>query len=233
MFYPYIEVGNIDLRSLSQLVEGKYLPFNHLPEPDGGKMAMALSENGNSQIFITRFSVAISVQYTPDWQKDPGRGKQYLLERVPLVTSIVERISARKPLYVGSSVEAGVTIDGDDPAAISAIQTWSGLPTNAGEFVSDLGIRKSTIEDGTKYLNINVVNYRDFSLGVMPSPQLRLNNDSANSRGITINVDYNNRYAFNVGKSVEVHEESVGELVSGAFRHAQGLGDAIEDYIPN
>lgn len=228
VFYPQLDVSTVDFAAMSVIGQGKYLPASVLQDQDGGALAMMLSENGNSQVFVTQFSATLQVAFTPDWQVDSQKGERYLLERVPLLLTIVDAIVQRKPIYVGSSVEAELQIQGSDEDIIQVVQRWMGLHSATEETLSDIGFRKSVVENNARYLNTNISNYRDFSRGVPPTPQLRLNNDSAISRGVSVTVDYNSRYAYNAGEKVEVTEESTREMVLGAFQHTVMICGQLE-----
>lgn len=228
VFYPQTDPKQMDLIQANSIVSGKYLPFNFVNDGDSNSLAMAFSENGNSQIFISRFSSTMAVKFTPDWQTDGEKGKDYVLNRIPLIVDIVSSSLKVNPLYVGVVVDTVLPITKDDATITSAIMNWIGGTTIEGETVSDMGFSKSLVESKNNYLNTNVSNYRDFSFNGPPSPQLRMNNAAATQRGISVNIDYNNRYAYNIGKSVDVNEDSIRPFVHGAFKHAENVIQAIE-----
>lgn len=231
LFYPQVDLTHLEIGVLNEISKELYLPANVIQNADGDPLVMLLSQNGNSQIFVTQYSLALQVAFTPDWQPDPQRGEKYLIDRIRMLLAIMTEAVKRNILYSGISIDAAIESHKSDAEIVKAIQHWIGTTSDAELNISDISFKRSIVEDDALYLNIFVGNYRDFSRGVMLSPQLRLDNKSAVARGISVNIDYNNRYSYNIGGNPEITEEYLTDLIRRAFVHTKTACDEIASHF--
>ncbi len=86
------------------VLEDRYLPPLVLPIPDDQEPEVPrivfASKNGFSQIAISQINIALNVQYSPDFQIDISKGRSYLLEHVPVLFQLLNKLSV-SPNYVG------------------------------------------------------------------------------------------------------------------------------------
>lgn len=177
---------------------GGYNPPQLVPMPDEFSPDVPRiifnSVNGYSTISVSQTSMALSVNYSEDWQADRVRCVQYLKRRVHVVFDMLSKIEVAAIFAgVGTGLRS-LSDSNNDQETISAIR---GLlsPEFETQDPNEILIRVSNSLSGRYFSNLTVTNTtqwhpEDFLSG-------RFSRDRRLAVGIEITGDFNNRLAYN------------------------------------
>ncbi len=225
--YHNADVLAFDQNEMTDLVAGKYLPPVRFDGSEGNPIRVMVSENGNSQIFVTASSITLNVIFSPQWQRQLELGQQYVLERLPLLFGVVSSLRDSSLIYAGAVVDVQIVSDLNDPDIARAIeQTYGG---RFGSNLTDLVVKASEVVDGIYYRNVTVQNFRDFVPAPPTPPQIRLKNAAASRRGVGVSVDYNSRYGYNEGKNRPVTLEDVSAMIAAAYSASADMSRRVAE----
>jgi len=86
-------------------LEGHYQQPMLIPVPDEMDPEIPRlifgSRHGFSQIVFSQIGLSLNVDYSPDWQLDVSKGRQYLLERAPVLFDLLSILDNIKPFFSG------------------------------------------------------------------------------------------------------------------------------------
>lgn len=227
VFHHVVDVLAYDQTEMTDLVAGFYLPpvrFDGNPEDP---VRVMVSENGNSQIVVSSSSIALHATFSPQWQRQPHLGQQYVKERVPLLFGIVSGLPKRSLIYAGAAIETQVVSDLDDWTIAKVIEDIYG--GSFGTNLTDLLVRTSEVVDDEYYRNVTVQNFRNFVAGPQTPPQIRLKNATASERGVTVSVDFNSRYGYNEGKNAPVTLEKMNDTIDAAYSASADMCQRVSE----
>lgn len=193
----------------------KIIPIPDEIDPEIPRIAFD-SKHGFSKIKISEISASLKVTYSEDWQKNSNKCQNYLNERIPILLDLLKKLSIN-PLYVG--LETIVQIPCDDEEALKIIFKKYLKPEKVSNFQNshDVVIKLTTVEEGMFYKNIQIRNYRIWkSLNKETFPRLPRN--GANSSGILISLDLNDRYLFNEKEGYSFDNETFPKLIYKSFK---------------
>lgn len=188
--------------SLKQKYPGHFGQPQMIPVPDEFDPEVPRvifeSQHGFSQIIVSQIAVTLNVTYSPDWQLDISKGRQYLLERVTILYALFEamRDDRRAAYFCGLTTRVRLQSSVDDAATVSAL--ISQITKNGdGSATYDINLRRTTVVADRFFSNTAIQNYRSWQAepDVTQIPRLRRN--AATERGIEVIGDFNDRYAFN------------------------------------
>jgi hypothetical protein len=188
---------------LREKFEGHYgqpqiIPIPDEIDPEVPRMIFG-SRHGFSQIIVSQISMTLNVTYSPDWQTDILKGKDYLQKRTVALFSLLKAL-------------------GDVPAFFSGLITRARLYTNIQEMnflqlirdrinfnfvtdpVHDVMFKETTVSQEKFFSNITIQNFRGWNNQQAIQEIPRFARNTAIEHGIEIVGDFNDRYAYNESK---------------------------------
>ena len=157
------------------------------------------SEHGYSQIIISQVSFVLNVIYSPDWQTDISKGREYLNERVSTLFDLLNLLEGTSAYFCGLSTKVRIASPATDIAILELIAR--GFFKNQDvQGIHDLQFKRTTIESGRFFSNITVNNYREWNIEGREQGIINLPTKEASERGIEIVGDFNDRCKFNEDK---------------------------------
>lgn len=186
------------------------------------------SKHGFSQIIVSQVSLTLNVAYSPDWQIDITKGRQYLKERVAVLYSLFdvmrgERLSA---YFCGLTTRARLQSNADDAATVGAL--IKRVARNGdGQTTHDINVRRTIIVGDRFFSNTTIQNYRAWRAEQNTSQIPRLRRDAAFECGIEIVGDFNDRFSFNEREGYISTPDVADEVIDQGLDEMQG---AIERF---
>lgn len=178
------------------------------------------SEHGYSQVIISQVSFILNVVYSPDWQTDVSKGKQYLYERVSVLFDLIKLIDGISPYFCGLSTKAQIASGMDDSAILKHIAKLFFKDENI-EGIHDLQYKRTSIISGRFYNNITLSNYRSWEIEPGQQAVLRVSSKEAINRGIEIVGDFNDRYKFNEEKNYKSTVDVAQTIIDGGIAEVE------------
>lgn len=154
------------------------------------------SKHGFSQIIISQIAVVLNAIYSPDWQTDISKGKEYLMERSAALFSLLETIDHMPVYFSGLTTRIQLPMDTDDASILQHLQKCFGIPLNERN-THDIQVKITSVHNETFYSNITIQNFRSWQIAGPIQGILPLSRQKASERGVEILGDFNDRYAFN------------------------------------
>jgi hypothetical protein len=171
--------------------------------PDMPRMIFT-SIHGYSQILVSQLNFVLNINYSPDWQNDIAKGKEYILSKVSILYELLDIIEENCPCFCGFNTLVQIPAqEEDDETVISHIYN---LFSKHGELSSsdiyEFQLKTSQIVEQDFFSNITIQNYRNWNIdigseGVQREGILKLSSKGIIESGIQIAGDFNDRYAFN------------------------------------
>lgn len=213
-------------------LQGQYFQPQIFPVPDDldpevPRMIFG-SKHGFSQIIVSQVSFALNVNYSPDWQTDRKKRKDYLINRVPTLFKLLGISDISKPFFCGLATQIRLLVDqdaNDKDILVHLARLY--LKDESVENYHDLQIKKTEIAENKFFSNITVKNYRSWEFQETTPGILSLSQTDANERGIEIIVDFNNRYMFNESQSYNTDETTATTIIQNGMNEA----DKIVEYV--
>lgn len=189
------------------------------------------SRHGFSQIIISQISATLNVVYSPDWQIETSKGREYLLERTKTLFSLLEVLDDMKPYFSGLITRARLATSREDKYVLDHLNKYFlKYPPEAG--MHDLMVNITAVRDGRFYSNMAVQNYRLWkSVNALPGLP-RLSRLKASERGIEVTGDFNDRYTFNEQDGYFSSHALACEIINGGFEEAKRTVDKIQGSRP-
>lgn len=181
------------------MLKGRYFQPQIVPVPDDldsevPRMIFG-SEHGYSQIIVSQVNLTLNVTFSPDWQVDIKKGKNYLKERVPILFELLALLKDSRPHFCGLTTRVNLPAKTDDSIVLSHL-SHKFLKNENRNNVYDVFFKTTCIIDDKFFCNNQIQNYRLWNI---PEQQeiKRLSRSKAIERGIQIVEDFNDRYIFN------------------------------------
>lgn len=199
-------------------LKGRYFQPHIVPVPDDldpevPRMIFG-SEHGFSQIIVSQVTLVLNVTYSPDWQIDVSKGRQYLLERVPILFELLDILKGEKAYFCGLSTRVHLSTKAEDKEIIEHLGKL--LLRNSMNSIYDFQLKIANVLSQRFFSNITLQNYRSWKLEGARQGIIRLPQNEASDRGIEISGDFNDRYAFNEKKDYYTsRENSEGIIEAG------------------
>ena len=204
--------------ALKEKLSGHYSQPQVIPVPDEldpeVPRLIFTSIHGYSQIIISQISLVFNVIYSPDWQIDISKGKDYLLERSKVLFDLLlEVIPNIKIYFCGLTTRVRIPSKLKEEDLISFLKTKFLKDTTITKDIYDIQLRTTKVIEKKFFSNITVQNYRAWEK-MEPLIEIpRLSFDKVNEKGIEIIGDFNDRYAFNENKSYYSTKEVSKEII--------------------
>jgi len=184
-----------EANDIEDILRGKYSQPQVVPVPDEMDAQIPRlifgSIHGFSQIVITQEIAALNVKYSPDWQEDIEKGKNYLKERIGELQSITKNYN---PSYCGVTTVVRMPVSGGDREVLELLNKGYGRFNKLDGF-HDFQLKYTTFSENKYFSNMTIKNFRIWKQEI--SGSIRLSRDSAIAGGIEIVNDFNNRFGFN------------------------------------
>jgi len=189
------------------------------------------SIHGFSQIIVSQIALTLNVTYSPDWQFEISQGRQYLLERAPVLFALLSILDDVKPFFSGLTTRVHLPTSADDGAILQHLQSLRSAPEPTAH-LHDITVKVTTMHNDRFYSNMTVQNYRRWKIQEA-TPQLeRLARSQASERGIEIIGDFNDRYAFNEKADYFSTPDIVQEIIDGGFIEMARRIDSVRETSP-
>jgi len=177
------------------------------------------SKNGFSQITVSQVNISLVVKYSPDWGANVQQCRDYLLERVPLLASLLKTLSV-EPLYLGLLSHVNLPSDQNDANILKKLSDV--FIKEQSESYQDIQIKLTKVIEDKFFSNVTVQNYRTWKL--TPGEQRpKLANQEAIEKGVSIVGDFNDRYAFNEKKDYKSNLDQVSQIIDLGIKETQGV----------
>jgi len=178
------------------------------------------SRHGFSQIIISQVSIVLNVTYSPDWQSDIEKGRDYLSERVKVLYELLSVLNGIRPYFSGLTTHVRLVSNADDKQILEDLsKLWTkdcfdGLELDT---THELLLKMTTVHSERFFSNMTVRNYRGWTFegaqtGIRPSPSAE-----ASERGVEIIGDFNDRYAYNEKNNYFSESAVADEIISGGL----------------
>ncbi len=154
------------------------------------------SKHGFSQIVISQISVSLNVIYSPDWQLDISKGREYLKERISALYRLHDLLESVPVLFSGLITKVQL------PSKVEETILFEHLYRNvsnltSGDDIYDINVKFTNVIKEKYFNNITVLNYRTWDSMNNRQTVPRLSRKSTCEYGIEIISDFNDRYAYN------------------------------------
>ncbi len=183
-------------------------------DPEVPRMVFG-SKHGYSQIIVSQISISLSIAYSPDWQLDILKGRQYLLDRVSTVFDLLALLDQVKPCFSGLTTRANLASKVTDKETIARL-SGTFLAQIPLEDVDEFQIKIARVVDARFYSNVTVQNYRTWRLGEPKQGVARMSRQNTVERGVQVLGDFNDRYAFNESEDYYTSLDTAKEIIERA-----------------
>lgn len=188
------------------------------------------SEHGFSQIVFSQISLSLNVTYSPDWQDDINKGKEYLNRRVPILFDLIDILKITEVIsFCGLVTQVRLSTPGDNDSALSHV-TRIFLQEHIGIDLYDIELKMTTTQADKYFSNLTLRNYRIWEIPddeFITRPPLRDNR--VVGRGVEVIGDYNDRYAYNQKPDYHSGRNSAEKIIEGGIEEVGRLITRIRE----
>lgn len=171
------------------------IPIPDELDPEMPRMIFG-SKHGFSQIMISQINMTLNVTYSPDWQIDIGKGKEYLKERSSALFSLLDLLDHVPVFFSGLSTRVQLPTNESDISILLHLKNYYKIPLE-DDNLHDIQVKIVNVHNNRFYNNITIQNYRTWEITGSNLGVPRLARHEVSKRGIEIIADFNDRYAFN------------------------------------
>ncbi len=158
------------------------------------------SVHGFSQIVVSQVGIVLNVSYSPDYQGDSHKGKNYLAERIAILFDLITLLGEKSPYFCGLSTKVQLPCTGGDEEVLAHLAKLL-LKNESTTGVHDLNVKTTNVVDNRFFSNVSVANYRTWNIASDVQGVMSLSDKDAIAHGIEITADFNDRYSYNQDKS--------------------------------
>jgi hypothetical protein len=210
--------------ALAEGCPGGYASPQTIPIPDemGPDVPRVIfnSLNGFSTIAISQTAMALSINYSDDWQVGRLRCVDYLKHRAHVLFDMVGKLGV-SPSFVGIGTRLRVMSDSNDADEVMAAMRTLVSPDIDLAHANEILLRFSNDVNGEFFSNLTIAN-----ASVWPDMESMLGRFPKASRqaiGIEITGDFNNRLAYNEVESHKATLEGSLAMIDEAAYSAYGM----------
>ena len=212
-------------------LKGFYFQPHIIPVPDDldpevPRMLFG-SEHGFSQIIASQVTLVLNVIYSPDWQVDILKGRQYLFERVPILFGLLDILKGEKPYFCGLSTRVHLSTKTKDEEIIEHLKKL--FLKDSTHSMYDVQLKITTALSGRFFSNITLQNYRSWKIEGPQQGIIRFPQNEAPDRGIEISGDFNDRYAFNEDKDYYSSRENAEAIIDAGLDEIKKMIKQVEE----
>ncbi len=186
------------------------------------------SKHGFSRIIVSQVNLVLDVTYSLDYQTDILKGKQYLLERVPILFDLLEVLGEVNPYFCGLISRGRVQSQSSDDTIPLKILTKHFLTDKNVFQPYDIQIKITNVVSEKFFSNITTQNYRSWSLGTHFQGIPHLPSSEALERGIEVVADFNDRYSFNENEEYQSTHEVVKTIITEGLTEVEKIMTQIK-----
>jgi len=198
-------------------LSGRYAQPQTIPVPDEldpqFPRLIFQSLGGHSQIVVSQVSVSLNVTYDGEYASNSNKRLAYLQERVRLVYDLCS-LAKVTPAFTGLTGQVRLVSTAEEPATLKRIVEVLGV-SHASTSLSEVSLRFSSVVDRRFFDNIIVQSYREWRIDPGVAVQ-RLPVATAESHGVELVHDFNDRYAYNEQSDYSTSQEAGLEIVTRA-----------------
>ncbi len=154
------------------------------------------SSHGFSQIIVSQISMTLNVNYSPDWQIDSSKGRNYLKQRIEALFSLLARIDEIHPSFSGLITRVQLAAKGSEEEFLQYMRDRIRFEFIADQ-LHDVMFKETTVHQGLFFNNLTVQNFRNWRPQQIMSDIPRYPHQAATGKGVEIISDFNDRYAYN------------------------------------
>ena len=189
------------------------------------------SRHGFSQLVLSQIGLTLHVIYSSDWQVDAAKGRQFLLERIPVLYDLLHVLDHATPLFSGLTTRVRLAANADDDTLLAYLQRLVSAPAPVAPLY-DVAVKVTTVHHAKFYSNLTVQNYRTWKAQDTTTSLQRLARQQASERGVEIIGDFNDRLAFNEQADYVSSPNVVEAIVDGGFAEVKRLIDRLQEPTP-
>lgn len=184
------------------------------------------SEHGFSQIIVSQVSIALNVNYSPDWQIDISKGKEYLNERTSTLFNLLDLLDGASPFFCGLTTKVHISSDKDDKAILKQISRIF-LKNEDVRNLHDLSFKRTEVVANRFFSNMTVNNFRTWKIGNLQQGIRSLSPKEASERGMELIGDFNDRYSFNEDKKYRTTMNIAQKIIDGGLHEIEKVIDNV------
>jgi hypothetical protein len=171
------------------------------------------SKHGFSQIIASQVNITLNVKYSPDWQIDISKGREYLLKRVQILFDLLEKLQDVNLYFCGLTTVTRLPAIVDEDSVLNFL-TKLCLNKEEAEDIYDIHVKIAKVVSERFFSNITSKNYRLWKIDTTdPQSVPRLSRKGSFEHGIEIVGDFNDRYMFNEKKDYFSNQDIVHEII--------------------
>ena len=179
------------------------------------------SVHGFSTIVVSASTVGLVIRYSPDWQTDDEAVRlDHLNSSAAILTKLLKVLGVSRVNYLGLILTIERTWSGSDADLVSYLSSKI-LSTESRTDIYDISTRLTRILGHRWYSNTTVENYRFWGEDPQLAFAIRLSNAAAQTRGVRVHYDLNDRFAFNETKGYSSNVEETSSHIGDAFKRAK------------
>jgi hypothetical protein len=221
----------VDIRrkslSFEDKLKGDYFQPQILPVPDefqaDAPRFIFGSIHGFSQIIVSQISIVLNVSYSPDWQLDIEKGRDYLHKKVLILFDLLE-IIGKGPIAYYCGLGTRVQLPSEEPEQ-DILKRLSDmyLPNIDISTLNEVQLKLGKMIANKYYSNIVIGNYRswdnvDFGQSIPSFP-----NKNAIERGVEIATDFNDRIRYNEDATYRSNRDEADKIIDLGIGEIQSL----------
>jgi hypothetical protein len=212
-------------------LKGRYFQPHIVPVPDDldpevPRMLFG-SEHGFSQIIVSQVTLVLNVTYSPDWQIDISKGRQYLFERVPILFELLDILKGEKAYFCGLSTQVHLSTKAEDKKVIEHLEKL--FLKNLMNSLYDVQLKVTNVLAQRFFSNIVLQNYRTWKLEGPRQGVIRLPHNEVSDHGIEISGDFNDRYAFNEKDNYYTSRENAEAIIESGLDEIKKVIERVEE----
>jgi len=185
------------------------------------------SEHGFSQIIVSQVTLVLNVTYSPDWQIDISKGRQYLFERVPILFELLDILKGEKAYFCGLSTGVHLSTKAENKKVIEHLEKL--FLKNSMNSIYDVQLKVTNVLSQRFFSNIVLQNYRTWKLEGPRQGVIRLPRNEVSDHGIEISGDFNDRYAFNEDKDYYTSRENAEAIIESGLHEIKKVIKRVEE----
>jgi hypothetical protein len=189
------------------------------------------SRHGFSQIIVSQIGMTLNATYSPDWQIEIAKGREYLKSRGKALFELLSMLENIPAYFSGLTTRVRLATESNENGLLRQMRNRLDISL-PGEDIHEINVKITTVEEDKFFNNITIQNFRTWKNIQSPDSIPRLSRKNSSERGLEIIVDFNDRYAFNERpdyfSSDDVALEVIDKGLQRAGETSKLIGDAIQ-----
>lgn len=187
------------------------------------------STHGYSQIIISQISLVLNVVYSPDWQIDISKGRQYLLDRITILFELLDLLDGVKPYFSGLGTRVNLPlIQKNDKLVLEHLSKLYFKDLDVLN-IYDIQFKTAVMVSDKFFSNVTIQNYRAKKFDEPQQGMLRFPGKELVEAGVQIIGDFNDRYTFNEKENYYSTTEICMEVINQGFQKIEDVIKKVGD----